>query len=276
MTESRRKLPYWRRTIPTAQFDIAKLRPKSFPRGQRFETRRDAHEESARSVALLATRRQGRPYGVYLQECLARDYQCDQTYCPRCARNFRRYITGELLRLHAESEIRPSVLVILLEAAPRGRLQDLQIDRYRHSLRKRLVRAGLARVPVVGGFEMIYRARSKEWVLHINLVMFGGDEIAIAKFEGGFRNDGLYRPVERTPVADPAEQLSYVLKFTTYHRPRQQHGSKKAKAVPLNPSEHLELVRWMDQYEFSDHLFLFNARRRGASIEFSSKEARNA
>jgi hypothetical protein len=128
----------------------------------------------------------------------------------------------------------------------------------------------------VGGFEMIYRARSKEWVLHINLVMFGGDPKSIAKFEEGFRENGLYRPVERTAVEDAPEQLSYILKFTTYHRPQQQRGAKKAKAVPLNPTEHLELVRWMARHEFTDHLFLFNARRRGAAIELSSKEARKA
>jgi hypothetical protein len=276
MAKSRRKPPYWRRTIPTAQFDVAKLRPKSFPRGQRFETRRDAHEESVRSVALLERHPRSKSYGVYLQECLDGDYHCEKTYCPGCARTFRRYITGELLRLHAESKIKPSVMVILLEAALRGSLQDLQIDRCRHSLRKRLVRAGLGHVPVVGGFEVVYRARSKEWVLHINLVMFGGTDRAIAKFEAGFRDDDLYRPVERASVEDPAEQLSYVLKFTTYHRPRQQHGSKKAKAVPLNPAEHVELVRWMAQHEFTDHLFLFNARRHGVAIELSSKDARKA
>ena len=275
MAKSRRKLPYWRRTTP-AQFDIAKLRPKYLPRGQRFETRNDARKDSIRSETLLATQRQGRPYGVYLRECREGHYHCERTYCPRCARAFRRHITGELLRLHAEFKTRPSVLVVLLEAASRGKLQDLEIDRYRHSLRKRLVRAGLVHVPVVGGFEMVYRARSKQWVLHINLVMFGGNEKAITKFEEGFRDDGLYRPVERAPVKDAAEQLSYVLKFTTYHRPHQQRGPTKAKAVPLNLSEHLELVRWMARYEFSDHLFLFNARRRGASIEFSSKEARKA
>src|SRR5712672_1934884 len=141
MTESRRKPPYWRRTIPTAQFDIATLRPKALPRGERFETRRDAHEESVRSAALLPTHRQGKSYGAYLQECRHGDYHCEKTYCPGCARTFRRYITGELLRLNAESKAKPSVMVILLEAAPRGSLQDLQIDRYRHSLRKRLVRA---------------------------------------------------------------------------------------------------------------------------------------
>ena len=60
-------------------------------------------------------------------------------------------------------------MVILLAASPRGRLQDLQIDRYRHSLRKRLVRAGLAHVSVVGGFEMIYRARSKDELIRCQI-----------------------------------------------------------------------------------------------------------
>jgi hypothetical protein len=276
MTQPRRKVPYWRRTIPAAPFDIAKLRPNELPRGKRFETPSDARNESVRSAALLATQRRSRPYGVYLQECRDGHYRCEQTYCPGCARTFRRFITGEMLRLHSKSQTKTWVLVILLEAACQGSLQDLRIDRYRHSLRKRLDRAGLSHVPAVGGFEMIYRARSKEWVLHVNLVMFGGDEKAIAKFQEGFRDDDLCRPVERVAVEDPVEQLSYVLKFTTYHRPHQQRGSKKSKAVPLNRSEHLELVRWMDQYKFSDHLFLFNARRRGASIEFSSKDARNA
>jgi hypothetical protein len=253
-----------------------KLRPKTLPRGERFETRRDAGLEAVRSEQLLATGRQSTPFGLYLEECRDGHYKCERTYCPQCARTFRRYFIGELLKLHSEFDGEVRILVILLEAAPRGKLTDLQIDRYRHSLRKRLVRAGLGNVSVIGGFEMIYRARSKEWVLHINLVMFGGDEKAIAKFEEGFRDDGLYRPVERTTVDDPKEQLSYVLKFTTYHRPLQQRGPRKAKAVPLNPAEHFELIRWMDQYGFSDHLFLFNARRRAASIELLSKDVRNA
>jgi hypothetical protein len=276
MTKSRRKPPYWRRSTPTAQFDIAKLRPKSLPRGQRFETASDVNEESVRSQALLEQHRQGRLHGVYLQECQEGHYHCNRTYCPRCARTYRRYLIGELLRLHSELDGEVRFLVVLLEATPRGRLRDLQIARYLHSLRKRLVRAGLAHVPVIGGFEMVYRARTKQWVLHINLLLFGGDAKAIAKFEDGFSNNGLYRPVDPAAVEDPVEQLSYVLKFTTYHRPHQQRGPRKAKAVPLNPAEHVELVRWMAQHDFTDHLFLFNARRSGASIEFSSRDARKA
>jgi hypothetical protein len=267
---------FQRRTTPTAPFDIVTLRPGSLPRGKRFETLRDASEASRRSQELVETHRQGRAYGVYLQECRDGHYQCERAYCARCARTFRRYLTGELLKLHSEFTGKVHILVILLETASQEKLKELEIDRYRHSLRKRLVRAGLGNVLIVGGFEIVYRSRSKEWVLHINLVVFGGGEKAIAVFEEGFRGKDLYRPVERSTVADPAEQLSYVLKFTTYHRPHQQHGPKKAKAVPLNPTEHLELVRWMAQYELSDYLFLFNARRRGASIELSSKDARKA
>src|SRR5690349_7966446 len=130
MPQSRRKLAYWKRAIPTAQFDIAKLRPKSLPRGQRFETLRDVREESVRSQALLERHRKGRPHGVYLQECRDGHYRCDQTYCPRCARTYRRYLIGELLRLHSEFDGEVHFLVVLLEAAPRGRLRDLQIARY--------------------------------------------------------------------------------------------------------------------------------------------------
>ena len=118
---------------------------------------------------------------------------------------------------------------------------------------------------------MIYRARSKEWVLHINLVIFGGERQAIAKFERGFSGGGIDRPVQRAALTDPAEQLSYILKFTTYHRPYQQVGKKKSEARPLNPAQHFALVDWMSQYDFPDFLFLFNARRRGALIELDTK-----
>lgn len=276
MAKSRRKLPYWRRNIPTAQFDIVKLRPKTLPRGERFETRNDSRKESLRSEVLLATRPQGKAYGVYLQECRDGHYDCEKTYCSQCARTFRRYLTGQLLRLNSEFEGEVRILVVLLETAPKGELLKLEIKRYQHSLRKRLARAGLGEVPVAGGFEMYYRAKSKEWVLHVNLAIFGGNEKAIQKFEDGFLDDEIQRPVRLDDLRDEPEQLSYILKFTTYHRPHQQRGSKKAKAVPLNPAEHFELVRWMAQYEFSDHLFLFNARRSGASISFSSRDARKA
>jgi hypothetical protein len=234
--------------------------------GKRFETPSDARKESLRSEAMLTAYQPGNEYSTYLQECRNGHYDCEKTYCPKCARAYRRYLTAELLRLNSEIDRRVRILVVLLEPSPKGHILKLDIAHYRHLLRKRLERTGLTGVPVIGGFEMIYRAQTKEWVLHVNLVLFGGMEVAIRRFEDGFPDD---RSVRRDNLNDAAEQLSYILKFTTYHRPHEQHSAKKAKAVPLNPAEHFALIRWMDRYKFTDHLFLFNARRRGASIEFS-------
>jgi hypothetical protein len=276
MSGTRRKPFYWRRKDPAARFDIAKLRPKSLERGERFETPSDAREESVRSQMILNRLRRNGVHVAYLRECGEGHYHCEKTFCPLCARTFRRYFTGQLLRLNSKFVGRTRVLVVLLENAPRGRLEQLRIERFRQVLRKRLDRAGLSNTAVIGGFEICYRASSREWVLHVNLVIFGGDEQAIAKFVEASQANEFYRPVKRADLEDHVKQLSYVLKFGTYHRPQEQRGPAKAKAVPLNPAEHLELVRWMAQYEFTNHLFLFNARRRGVSIELSNKDARKA
>jgi hypothetical protein len=133
-------------------------------------------------------------------------------------------------------------------------------------LRKRLERAGLINVPVIGGFEIVYKAKSKVWVLHLNLVIIGGKMSAHKEFKRGFENSDTERPIVGAKLKDALEQLSYILKFSTYHRPHQQRGSTKASAKPLNPREHAALVKWMSQFEFKDFLFLVNARREASKI----------
>ena len=120
-------------------------------------------------------------------------------------------------------------------------------------------------VPVIGGFEMIYRARQQVWVLHANLVVIGGKKSARKNFKQTFGKDDIERPIIGASLKNPAEQLSYILKFSTYHRPHQQRGSRKAIAKPLNPREHAALVKWMAQFDFEDFLLLINARRQGGT-----------
>jgi hypothetical protein len=104
------------------------------------------------------------------------------------------------------------------------------------------------------GFEIVYKAKRRTWVLHANLVVIGGKETARAKFEQAFQADGF----ERAHVKAAFEQ----------------QGSARAPAKPLNPRDHAALLKWMWKFEFEDFLLLINARRqRGNKIVLSSPGA---
>ena len=147
MAARRRKHPFWRRNDPAAKFDIAKLRPKPLPRGDRFETLNDVRRESARSEELLDAYRRNNGLSVFLKECRGGHYHCEKPFCPQCARTFRRWLIAEFLRLNSSFREPVTIFTVLLESAPPDNLLDLNIENYRHSLRKRLDRTGLGACP---------------------------------------------------------------------------------------------------------------------------------
>jgi hypothetical protein len=272
MGQERKKPLFWRRTKPNSEYDIAVLRPANMPRGKRFETPQDARAESERSEKLLLSFSGGSTViAEYLQECRDGYYQCNNTFCPICARQFRRWFVGELLRL-TDGTKNVHTYTLLLKQAPKDKIDTLDFTPFRHVLRKRLQRSGLGKVPVIGGFEIVYKAAV--WVLHVNFVMFGGGKRARKKFKKTFQGDDFDRPLLGTALKDRAEQLSYVLKFTTYHRPHEQRGATRPPAKPLNAREHAALLKWMSQFEFGDFLLLINARRQGGNkIVLASRAA---
>ena len=261
MSNKHKGAAFWRRRKATPEHDITLLMPRTRKKGKRFETLRDARQESERSQALL---RKGEAAQL-LAGC--RDgWRCERPFCPICARQFRRWFIGELIRV-TENQTEPIyVLTVLLTAANRAEISELDFRRYSHMLRKRLQRAGLEKATVIGGVENAYRARDRKWILHVNLAIFGAQEKAIARFADTFKKDDIERPVVAVPLVDLPEQLSYLLKFVTYHRPYAQRGPTKSRAVPLNGSDHRALVQWMGQRKFTDFLFLYNARREGSMI----------
>ncbi len=267
MTRNRYRAPFWRRLEPLPRHDITKLRPHNLEKGKRFETVRDAHIESERNELLLnQAQGAGRRRAKGLKNCRERHQQCDQPFCPLCARVFRRWFIGELLRLTTPTTESATAFTLLLKKAPHDRIGKLDPKDYRGILRQRLRRAGLHDAVVIGGFENVYRARQKEWLLHINLLIIGGRKAAIDRFQESFDDSDIDRPIMKVAVNNPAEQLFYVLKFTTYHRPYEQHGTSKGEARPLNAPEHLALVQWMSKRAFKDFIFLFNARQGVNSI----------
>jgi hypothetical protein len=183
---------------------------------------------------------------------------------PICARQFRRWFVGELLRI-TKGHDRVHIYTVLLKEAPKDKIDALDPAPVRHALRKRLQRAGLEKVPVIGGIEIVYKANRRVWMLHANLVMIGGKKAARKNFKQTFAGDEIERPVLRAKLKDRAKQLSYILKFGTYHRPHEQHGAAKSQAKPLNTKQHAALLKWMSQFEFEDFLLLINARRQGGT-----------
>jgi len=265
MGQDRRKAPFWRRNSLHPKYDIALLRPADRPRGERFETTQDAREESERSEKLLLSFSGGsKTIAEFLQECRAGYYECNKSFCPICGRIFRRWFIGELLRVTKGCD-HVHIYTVLLKEAAKDKIDELDAAPFRASLRKRLQRSGLAKIPVIGGFEIIYKAAKRVWVLHANLVVIGGNRSAHKKFKQTFAGDELERPVLRAKLKDRAEQLSYILKFGTYHRPHEQRGSARAPAKPLNPRDHAALLKWVSQFEFADFMLLINARRQGGN-----------
>ena len=266
--KNRRRAPFYRRRKPKPEHDIRLLRPNSLPLGERFETLQDARRYSLDSEYKLdlLTHQQDQ-LSDHLYECRTLAQRCDQPYCPLCARPFRIWFIGELLRIIENIGSGPVyILTILLEEASYDEIHRLNVKGYDAELRKRLSRNGLGDAAIIGGYEIIYRAKSKTWMLHTNLVIIDGTIEAIEQFKATFSDSDIEKPVLIETLEDLAIQLSYILKFTTYHRPFKQCGSKKGPAVPLNPREHCALVSWMAQWKFSDFMFLFNARREGAKI----------
>jgi hypothetical protein len=266
MPGKRKQSPFWRRRKPSPRYDIALLRSEELPKGQRFETLKDAEHESDRSRALLGAKKNGQEWVMdELEDCRNGRDRCDRPCCPICAREYRRWFIGELLRVTKRATT-ATILTVLLTGANHGRIGDLDPADWQHRLRKRLQRAGFKNTPVIGGFEVVYRAKEKIWVLHVNLLIIGGSANARKRFKSSFDGSDLGRPVVAAALTNRIQQLSYILKFTTYHRPFQRQGSTKSPAKPLNAPEHFALVNWMAKFQFKEFLFLFNARREGPRI----------
>ena len=270
MPTNRKKPPFWRRKKPSKKYDIARLRPSSLPRGRRFETEEDAIKESERAEVLFRTHAgHSKKLANKLRDCREGDITCDKPQCPICARKYRQWLTGQLLRLANNTNKPIDFLTVLLEQAPAAEIDSLSPKSWDATLRKRLAKAGLSKVSVIAGYEMYYKAPIKSWILHANLIITDGPPQALDAFKATFKSSDFQTPVRRGPLQNAPEQLSYVSKFTTYHRPLQQSSNTKAPAVPLNSMQHHDLMTWMSKLQFKDFLFLYNARRHGPRISLT-------
>jgi len=55
--------------------------------------------------------------------------------------------------------------------------------------------------------------------------------------------------------------MSYALKFTTFHRPGGQNGSRRPTAIPLPDNALKQLTLWRAHHELLDFVFMMGLRR---------------
>ena len=110
---------------------------------------------------------------------------------------------------------------------------------------------------IVGGIEAEWNSAQSRWRLHAHLVVIGATAALINNLRPAFLSSE-ERALKVQALRDPDRQLSYLVKFVTYFRPRRQTGP--SRAVPPPRARFLELAAWRGRYRPRDFLFLFGAR----------------
>jgi hypothetical protein len=194
-----------------------------------------------------------------LLKCDGADHPCGLLICAVCARAYRQ---GPIAQLHALASAYAGpheVATIYLGLYRPGFLADADVRRTHEMFRKRLDRAGFKGAILAGGIEVAWQAQWQRWLLHAHLLAIGVDAHAWRRLESALEKSGTADPVDVVALRDFDEQISYAIKFVSYHRP----GRRR---VPLPPDRLVELAAWWSRYRFEDYLFAYGARRRGGQL----------
>ena len=228
------------------------------PIAWRFETRRKARAYSrADEKRLKKGGKAGRRHAQRLRRCRRKlSEPCELASCRVCGREFRLSIWQQLMRLGDPASV--IVTVYLAQFRP-GDLKNADLDRTKDSLRTRCDRAGLRGALVVGGIEAEWNSAQSTWRLHAHLVVMGATSAGVDNLRPG-SSSSQDRALKVQALRDPERQLSYLIKFVTYFRPRRHTGPSRSRAMPLPKSRFLELAAWRGRYRPRDFLFLYGAR----------------
>jgi hypothetical protein len=190
------------------------------------------------------------------------NHRCWLPICAVCARDYR---PDPIAQLHDMAQAKTSypgsrqVATIYLDLFDPGSLGRADLPRTREMFRKRLDRAGFKGAIVVGGIEVAWQENHQRWLLHAQVLAIGVDAQAWRQLEADLDQSGTADPVMPKLLCDPDEQLSYCIKFVTYHQP----GRRR---VTLPPDRLVELAAWCSRHRFEDYLFAYGARRRGGRL----------
>ena len=250
--------------LPVPQeFDIARLRPEKLPRGARFETLADAR--ARRDIQLDRFERIAGLGHVAdrLFGCSA-ESPCAEMSCPICARLFRRWLISQALRPQHDLDL--VVLTIALELVASKKLRTLDLRVLKRRAAQCIRRAAPSARLVLGGIEADYRQNDDSFLVHADLLVPRLPRDELTALRSAFADIDVTRAVKRQLLRDPPAQISYMLKFTTFHRPGSQNGSRRPTAIPLPDQALKRLTLWRAQHGFLDFVFMLGLRRNGSDL----------
>jgi hypothetical protein len=257
----------WRGVPIPRSRDVRLLMPPSLPRGRRFETKNDARTRNLEHIEILCEREPA--IAEAIDECCSEPSPRGLVGCAVCGRCYRIYSASELLRVGNRYVGPHQLATIYLDEIEAGSLSTVSIKRAHARLRKRLERSGFQGSILVGGTEVAWIAKQRCWILHVHLLAIGVRDVAWERLRASLDDikPGIPLRVEEIEdVKDGARALTYLTKFTTYHRPFRRGPWGRSRAVPLPPARLAELLSWWAEYRFEEFTFLFGARRRGGRI----------
>lgn len=204
-----------------------------------------------------------------LVSCDGDSRSCQLPICAVCARRYRIYCYLQLREIATEYEGPHMIATIHLKHLPARQLRTVNLKHTHDFLRKRFDRAGLKGATFIGGTEANWQVKHQRWLLHVHLLAVGMTEADWDRLDEAWVDSGTEDPIMTEELRDLGEQLSYLVKFHTYHRPGQSLANRRAPAYALPDDRLAELATWSSQYRLDDFLFLYGARRRGNNIVVS-------
>lgn len=259
--------------MTSKRINIKKLLP-------RFETYAEAVEETCKRKKILAKSHRGKDkdLAAKLDRC-SRKNRCKSAACSICFREFRMNKIPELVKLSNRTKKAYILTIIYYEGLTNKELFKVNLNKYKHRLRKQLKRANFADV-VIGSIEFDFHAEFGMWLPHFHLLVLG-DKAPIQVLRKRFysnirpipgRSSDIYRPVHiqklKLKLKDKFKQLSYLIKsycsrIEVYRTPK---GKRSTKKYGLKANELRLSLRVMDRVGYSGLLFLYGVRLHGSEL----------
>jgi hypothetical protein len=255
---------------PHAEYDIQQLL-------RTFETRQQAEAYRRRRIEVL--REDGRAdqcLADKLEACGGPEGRCLSLADPVCARDHRRWIIGETLRLLADRDDLLAVTLIPPQwRVPSPGLAGLEAKAPLAALKRQLERADLPGLMLVGGLDLSLEIDRREgrpdaWQPHVHAIVTGctREELRRALERHYAATTEVAKPLRIDTVRDRAEQVSYCWKGL--HRRRVSgfgaEGRPSTARYPLRDDELREVLRFLDRHAFAELLVMKGVRRYGSRL----------